>query len=286
LFWTFFKYVEALEPTWVLMENVPDLLVKKNGYFLEAIAGRFKGLGYQMSVQVLNAAEYGVPQLRRRAFFLARKGATQPALPFPKTTPGQRALDRTRTSRTRKELTSETNMKLFESGLEVGPSVWDAISDLSGSYPDEFGGNTTYATEAINPYQRKMRGRRKTVSNHFPWPLTPLQRSRVALLKPGQGQDHLPPSLQVAGGYGSAYRRLDPDAVALTLTTWLFHPGSGMFTHPFENRVLTIREAARIQSFSDGFEFIGRYHSQARQVGNAVAPLVAEAIGDAIKAQS
>jgi len=288
LFWTFFKYVEVLEPTWVLMENVPDLLVKKNGYFLKAITDRFESLGYQMTVQVLNAAEYGVPQLRRRAFFLARKGPNQraPVLPFPKTTPGQRALDRTRTSRTRNDITSVVDLQLFDSELEVGPSVWDAISDLSGSYPEEFGGSTAYATEAANQYQQKLRGRKRMVANHFPWPLTPLQLSRAVLLKPGQGQDHLPPSLQVAGGYGSAYRRLDPDAVALTLTTWLFHPGSGMFTHPFEHRVLTIREAARIQSFSDGFEFLGRYHSQARQVGNAVAPLVAEAIGRVIQAQS
>lgn len=71
---------------------------------------------------------------------------------------------------------------------------------------------------------------------------------------------------------------MQSDAQALTITTWMFHPVLGMFTHPFDDRVITIREAARIQSFQDDFVFFGKYHSQCRQVGNAVAPLVAKNI--------
>lgn len=80
----------------------------------------------------------------------------------------------------------------------------------------------------------------------------------------------------------SFYRRMQADAQALTLTTWMFHPGSGMFTHPKDDRVVTIREAARLQSYQDDFVFTGRYHSQCRQVGNSVAPLMATNLARAI----
>jgi DNA (cytosine-5)-methyltransferase 1 len=108
--------------------------------------------------------------------------------------------------------------------------------------------------------------------------------SRIRLLGEGEGQLHLPPELQTKEGYGSAYRRMQADAQALTLTTWMFHPGSGMFTHPKDDRVVTIREAARLQSYQDDFVFTGRYHSQCRQVGNSVAPLMAMNLAGAISA--
>lgn len=281
LYWHFFEYVGFFRPKVVVMENVPEILIKQNGYFKEAVFERFASLGYAVEAKVLNAADYGVPQRRRRAIFLAGRDGVRVRHPEPTTVPGVRAGKRTPTSRDRIETKRNGSLALpmfAEDRLASGPSVWDAIGDLHGSYADELHGDARYASAASTDFQRARRHEGTLVRNHFPWPLSERQLSRIRLLKPGQGQAHLPAELQTAEGYGSAYRRMDPDAQALTITTWMFHPGSGMFTHPFDDRVVTIREAARLQSFQDRFIFTGRYHSQCRQVGNAVAPLVAHNI--------
>ena len=127
-----------------------------------------------------------------------------------------------------------------------GPTVWDAIGDLYGNYAKRLDGSTRYAREPLTGYQAERRGELHEVHNHFPWQLTERQLRRIRLLREGEGQLHLPPELQAREGYGSAYRRMQADAQALTLTTWMFHPGSGMFTHPKDDRVVTIREAARL----------------------------------------
>ena len=82
----------------------------------------------------------------------------------------------------------------------------------------------------------------------------------------------MPEELRVKGGYSGAYGRLDYTSVAPTITRWVFHIGSGRFAHPREVRGLTMREAARIQSFSDDFHFVGSRNDQAGQNGNAVPP--------------
>ena len=151
-----------------------------------------------------------------------------------------------------------------------------APTPLHGEYAPSFDTLSRYARDPDTDYQKNLRDpARPQVGNHFPWPLSERQLERVRLLGEGEGQERLPKELRVAGGYGGAYRRMHSSTQALTLTTWMFHPGSGMFTHPKDNRVVTVREGARLQSFQDNFRFKGRYHSQCRQLGNAVAPLVA-----------
>ena len=281
LYWHFFDFIDFIKPRVVLMENVPEILIKANGYFRDAVFARFDALGYSADARVLNAADYGVPQRRRRAIFLAGREGVK--VPFPEATsrPGRRAGRRTPLSPEFADaFDGGLQLPLFD--LPVGPSVWDAIGDLRGEYGRSLDGECAYASPPFTDYQGQRRGNSTRVRNHFPWPLTERQLQRIRLLAQGQGQAHLPKELQTAEGYGSAYRRLQADAQALTLTTWMFHPGSGMFTHPFEDRVLTIREAARIQSFQDDFVFTGRYHSKCRQVGNAVAPLVARNLARSI----
>lgn len=276
LYWHFFVFVKYFRPKVVVMENVPEILIKANGFFRDAVFEKFESLGYHVNAQVLNAAEFGVPQRRRRAIFLA--GCDGMDVPIPPRTHrlGAKAARRTPNSRQSPELVpeDEDNLQLFRLA-PVGPNVWDAISDLYGKYSESLDGLSQYACQPSTGYQRERRGCQAGVSNHFPWPLTERQLRRIRLLGEGEGQAFLPPELQANGGYGSAYRRMQSDAQALTLTTWMFHPGSGMFTHPKEDRVVTIREAARIQSFQDQFVFTGKYHSQCRQLGNSVAPLVA-----------
>lgn len=280
LYWHFFEFVGHLQPRLVLMENVPEILIKSNGYFRDAVFERFHALGYEADARVLNAAEYGVPQWRRRAIFIAGLDGLKCGFPPRTTLAGPRAGRRTPTSRDLIVSTRSGNglLPLFDDEIPVGPCVWDAISDLQGRYAESLEGSTSYCSEPANSYQKERRGDCITVSNHFPWKLSQRQIERIRLLGEGQGLHHLPEELKTKDGYGSAYRRLQREAQALTITTWMFHPGSGMFTHPIEDRVVTIREAARLQSFQDDFVFTGRYHSQCRQVGNSVAPLLAKSI--------
>lgn len=280
LYQSFFKYVAFFRPKVVVIENVPELLIKADGTFRDAISENFVKLGYNCDAKVVNASEFGVPQVRKRAIFIAGREGQKVPFPQPTTRPGKRPGQRTPSSRNKPQQLLLVN----ESGLPVGPSVWDAISDLYGKYADDLHGESVYTTEPCSLYQHDRRRNQETVRNHFPWKLTDRQLQRIRLLKEGQGQLHLPPELQTKNGYGSAYRRLQSDAQALTLTTWMFHPGSGMFTHPFADRVLTIREAGRIQSFQDSFTFSGSYHSQCRQIGNSVAPLMAQELAKAILA--
>ena len=265
------------------MENVPEILTKANGFFREAVVERFRSMGYAVNAEVLNAAEYGVPQRRRRAIFLAGRDGMEISFPRPTHRLGLRAGRRTPNSKRLLEpVTAPTEpLALFKLAPQ-GPSVWDAIGDLYGEYAETLDGSSHYAGESETEYQRDRRGPMCEVGNHYPWPLSERQLRRIRLLREGEGQAHLPKKLQAKGGYGSAYRRMQADAQALTLTTWMFHPGSGMFTHPKDNRVVTIREAARLQSFQDEFVFTGRYHSQCRQVGNSVAPLVAMNLAQAV----
>ena len=283
LYWHFFVFVKYFRPKVVVMENVPEILIKANGFFRDAVFERFESLGYHANAQILNAAEFGVPQRRRRAFFLAGRDGMNVPIPSRTHRLGVKAVRRTPDSRQSPEPIPEDddNLHLFRPA-PVGPNVWDAISDLYGQYAESLDGLSRYACQPSTDYQRERRGQQEHVFNHFPWPLTERQLRKVRLLGEGEGQAFLPQELQASSGYGSAYRRMQSDAQALTLTTWMFHPGSGMFTHPKEDRVVTVREAARIQSFQDHFAFTGKYHSQCRQLGNSVAPLVAKNLAIAI----
>jgi DNA (cytosine-5)-methyltransferase 1 len=130
-----------------------------------------------------------------------------------------------------------------------------------------------------------MRNGNRTVSNHVARFLQEKQFERISSLKAGQGMKDLPEHLQTRGGYSGAYGRLTKEMVAPTITRWVFHPGSGRWGHPVDERLLTIREIARIQSFPDNFEFIGSYTQRAGQLGNAVPPLLAQRIAESMLAQ-
>jgi DNA (cytosine-5)-methyltransferase 1 len=112
------------------------------------------------------------------------------------------------------------------------------------------------------------------VSNHFVHKMQPKQVERYKALQPGEDIRHLPDHLRPKSGFSGAYGRLDFKSVAPTITRWVFHPGSGRYGHPQEPRVLTMREAARLQSFTDDFEFIGTKNEIAGQIGNSVPPLL------------
>lgn len=248
---SFLLYCEYFSPKIILMENVAEI---KNGYdgkYAEKIKIKLKSLGYGIEEYIINSADYGIPQRRRRAFFIASKSHQKLNIP------------------------EKTHSK------ENHISVWDAISDLPTLELGE--SKIEYRTPPSNSYQESVRDKNIShVTNHFAKKLSKIQESRIRALKPGQGLKDLPEELQVKGGYSGAYGRLTKTMIAPTITRWVFHPGSGRWGHPVDFRLISIREAARLQGFPDWYEFIGTYTDQAGQLGNAVPPLLVKKILEGI----
>ena len=236
-----------------------------SGQFNDEVIMRLDRAGYKVTGMTLNAAEYGVPQLRRRAFFLGMKGSTTLEKPSP----------------THSDIASQ--IQLFKKPNFV--TVWEAIGDLPSVHHGEGQDPCEYACEPFSEYQKKIRNNNGKVHNHVARSLKQTQFERLASLRPGQGLKDLPPELKVRGGYSGAYGRLTKGMVARTITRWVFHPGSGRWGHPVDIRTLTIREAARLQGFDDGYRFVGSFVQQAGQIGNAVPPLLVQHIGLSIRTQ-
>lgn len=247
LIYDFLRYCEVIFPKIILMENVAEMKNGFDGTYSEKILKGLSELGYTVTEMVLNAADYGVPQKRKRAFFIANRLGVKFKIPKP------------------------THSK------DKHVSVWEAIGDLPSLELGET--KTFYSSEPLNNYQKLMRIKAKNhVFNHFAKKLNKTQEERIRSLKPGQGLKDLPSHLQVKGGYSGAYGRLTKDMIAPTITRWVFHPGSGRWGHPVDYRLITIREAARLQSFPDDYVFVGTYTDQAGQIGNAVPPLLIKCI--------
>lgn len=261
----FLDYCEVLKPQMILMENVAEM---KNGFqkiYTSEIIDRLSEKGYTVTEAVLNAADYGVPQRRRRTFFLANRYGIKFDIP----------------EQTHVQKDSQLNILSPQSHVVV----WDAIGDLPSLIHGEQPEECQYSEYPFSEFQSLMRGSKNTVKNHISRELKAKQYQRLSMLKPGQGLKDLPEDLQVKSGYSGAYGRLTKEMIAPTITRWVFHPGSGRWGHPVDIRTLSIREIARIQSFPDSFEFFGTYTDQCGQLGNAVPPLLVEKITKSIVSQ-
>lgn len=257
---SYLDYCEALQPKMILMENVAEM---RNGFdqaYTQEIEQRLQDAGYTVHHAVLTAADFGVPQRRRRAFFLANR------LGFKFSTPKETHLP----------IVNSQGRDFFDDNRYV--TVWDAIGDLPSLTHGQGLDISGYTSLPQNKYQSKIRGDLKFITDHVARKLTPIQFERLNALKPGQGLKDLPLNLQTKGGFSGAYGRLTKEMVAPTITRWVFHPGSGRWGHPVDIRTLSIREIARIQSFPDAYSFVGSFNDKAGQLGNAVPPLLAEVI--------
>ena len=248
-----FKYyvsvVELVKPKYFVMENVPNLLTAEGGYFRKEIEELFNNMGYSLQYGVLNASDYGVPQNRRRAVIIGKLGGKAPSLPIPQN----------------KVVT-----------------IWDAISDLAYLESGEGADEQKYEMPVESEYEKLLRKDSNTLFNHVATKHSPLALERLALIPPNAGREVLPKEHLTKSIYSGTWTRMRKDEISVTITTRFDTPSSGKFTHPFLNRAITVREAARIQSFPDTFRFIGNKGSQMKQVGNAVPPLLAAAIAEVI----
>ncbi len=273
LYKTFLEFVKEFRPLYVVMENVPEILKAYNGTIREEITRQLERMGYGITSKSLNAANYGVPKTRARAFLVGCLNGMAPILPEP-THQGDI-----------KSLTS--NKKTIQ--LSILPAialpmvtVRDAIGDLPVLDAGQEYTAQTYICEPKTDYQALLRRGSSKLVNHIARKLSPIQMSRAKVLTEGQDARNLPPALAPKKHYSGAYGRLYWDKPARTITRWVFHPGSGRFFHPTQNRTITIREAARLHSYPDKFHFLGSYIQMADQIGESVPPLLTKAIADSI----
>lgn len=253
LFKYYVKVVELVQPRYFVMENVPNLLTAEKGYFKKEIEEMFKKLGYVLNSDVLNAADYGVPQNRRRAVIIGKKADDD---------------------NEKVALPQKVNDKV---------TIWDAISDLAYLESGEGKAEQKYKLKAQSIYQKDMRKNSNSLFNHQATKHSKLALERLQLLPPEMGKEVLPQEHLTKSIYSGTWSRMVKNDISVTITTRFDTPSSGRFTHPYLNRAITVREAARIQSFPDGFIFTGTKSAQMKQVGNAVPPLLAKAIAEAIK---
>ncbi|GHV94428.1 cytosine-specific methyltransferase [Spirochaetia bacterium] len=250
LFKYFVNVVTFLHPPYFVMENVPNLLTAKNGYFKDEIIRLFEKRGYSLAMGILNASDYGVPQSRRRAVIIGKIGEKAPVLPTP---------------------------------LNYMVTVWDAISDLSFLNSGEGSEVLSYKNDPMSDYQKQMRKGSTTLYNHKATNHSALAIERLKIIPPNKGKEVLPKEHLTKSIYSGTWTRMVKNEISVTITTRFDTPSSGKFTHPYLNRAITVREAARIQSFPDSFRFTGNKGSQMKQVGNAVPPYLARAIALSIK---
>ena len=264
LFRDFMRFVETFKPETVVMENVAEIYNAYGGQVREEVVGLLEKMGYSTEVCVLYAPNFGVPQRRRRCIFLSSRTGIRPRFP-------------------EESFAAEESESLFGKKLKYH-SAWSAISDLPVLKNGEGHEPMPYGAPPENDYQESMRRGSTELHDHVTRCLNETQYARISSIGPGQGLKDLPPELRTKGGYSGAYGRLDFEMMAPTITRWFFHPGSGRFSHPREPRLLTIREGARLQSFSDDFRFHGTYIQKSHQLGNAVPPLLMRHLASSIKA--
>lgn len=250
LFKYYVKVVELVRPRYFVMENVPNLLTAENGYFRKEIVELFNGMGYSLNTGILNAADYGVPQNRRRAVIIGKRDGEAPSLPI------------------------KTEQRV---------TIWDAIGDLAYLESGEGQEEQQYADLPASDYAKSLRGDMCVLHNHVATKHSKLALERLALIPPNCGKEVLPDEHLTKSIYSGTWSRMIKDDISVTITTRFDTPSSGRFTHPYLNRAITVREAARIQSFPDSFVFTGTKSSQMKQVGNAVPPRLANAIATVIK---
>ena len=294
LFNEFLRVASALRPDFVIMENVPNIENARTHHG-ESVLGIIKreltDLGYHVAHRVLEATDFGIPQIRKRLFVVA--STLELERPFPSATHSVRG----------------GVGDLFGGALECCPTLWEAISDLPALEAGEGSEVQNYTQAPDNDYQRQLREGSDKLWNHTAMRHSKRMIERFASMSCGQSvsdvAQHLRPLERNGNGkisgkvYDQNNRRMHPDRPCHTIPASFY----ANFVHPYQHRNFTSREGARLQSFPDGFVFKGKptvvshkllaregrtdekHLCQYNQIGNAVPPLLAKAVADNLLAQ-
>ena len=266
------RLLEGIRPKWFVMENVEGLLTNAGGRHIRDAVELFLEAGYMVNVEKIYAQGYGVPQRRKRVLIAGNRLGHDFLFPEPIT---------------------RFSGSIFRKGKATFQT---ATSDLPPAARDD-GRLLSFREPPRNELQVYLRGEAKNVTDHFTPALSGTQLERVSKLRPGQTMKDLPEDLQhesfrrrafrrvmdgtpveKRGGAPSGLKRLFPDEPSLTITS----AATREFVHPTEDRLLTLRECARLQTFPDGFVFAGSAARRIQQIGNAIPPLLARAMAEHI----
>jgi DNA (cytosine-5)-methyltransferase 1 len=283
LFRHYLRIVKSVLPKTIVMENVPGMLTVGDGAIVDEIKRGLKRLGYEVGIRILFAEDYGVPQQRRRVFVVATREGWSSAL-FPAGTHGPAA-------KPSEQANPIVHRWKPRKGRRAKPfvTVWDAIGDL----PPVSNGATKVKVryrrgKAKNAYQRAARRGKRVVLDHVCHELAPRTVKRVATVPEGGNWRDIPRRLLPAGmkraltkDHTKRYGRLSRRDLCCTILTKC-DPHWGSYIHPTQDRTITVREAARLQSFPDTFRFGDHISKQYEQIGNAVPPAMAKAVASAL----
>jgi DNA (cytosine-5)-methyltransferase 1 len=263
--------INQLKPRWFVFENVVGLLTHENGERLSNILEGLRGTGYRVDWRVINAANFGVPQNRERIIIVGSRDGLGFLWPSPTHFYQHKSMAGSRPEVVR------TN-SLFDAHLPEAITVMEAIGDLP---PVKAGTEATAYDPAFLPtaYQQQMRAGSEQLSLHR---ATSHSEKMLNIIRHAGANIHALPPGMVTSGFSSCYSRLDANEPSTTLTVNFVHPASNRCIHPTQQRALTPREGARIQSFPDRFIFCGTSAQIVKQIGNAVPPLIGEIIAKAI----
>lgn len=247
LFQEYVRLVEEIGPSWVIFENVKGLVETEGGFFFQQVKTSFSSLGYTVTAFVLNAADYGVPQKRERLFVIGSRQGHK--LQEPRKRPGRKV------------------------------SVKDAISDLP---PLQVGASTDFLPYLKSPtsaYAERVRGQLQKCGNHLVTRNSAEVARRYPYVPQGGNWEDIPDELMLnyadkSRCHTGIYYRLPENGPSIVVGNFR----KNMLIHPWENRGLSVREAARLQSFPDSYHFKGSIGFQQQQVGNAVPPLLAKSL--------
>lgn len=251
LFLEYVDIVSKVKPEIFIIENVKNMISSGNGYFIKQIYEKFTKLGYTLNHGILNAYNFGVPQTRERTIIIGTlnsKGITLPA----------------------EYVDSKTTVR-------------DAISDLAYLESGEGADVSEYINESQSDYQRMLKGTMTVLHNHKATDHSKVALDKLQMIPPEGDKSSMPETLHGNQKFKTTWSRLIWDKPSPTVDTRFDTPSNGRNSHPYLNRSITPREAARIQSFPDSFIFYGKKTSICKQIGNAVPPLLAKAIGEHVK---